>query len=74
MRQHDTRDVTHGDRSPALALYHDRLHVLGTANVADSSNRELLLSVLKKAATDIAVRPAQRLVDVGERETMREQT
>src|SRR2546426_8328783 len=39
-----------------------------------SPNGQLLIAVLKKSAADVPVRPAQRVADVDERETMGEQT
>ena len=72
MRQHHPRHVADGNRGAPLALEHDRLQVLGTADVTDSPNGQLLIAVLKKSAADVPVRPAQRVADVDERETMGE--
>ena len=74
MRQHHPRDVADGDRGARLALEDDRLHILGTTDVADSPYGQLLVAMLKKAAAHAPIRPAQRVADIGQRETVREET
>ena len=74
VRQHDARHVADGDRRAAFALEHDRLQVLRAPDVADAADRQLLIAVLKEAAADVAVRPAERVADVGQRQVVREQT
>ena len=72
VRLHHAGHVADGHRRAVLALEYDAFQVVGGFEISQAPHREFLVAVAQEAAADVHVRLGDRLLEVGQRQALRE--